>query len=1014
MRMPARGPATGSATRPSSDRPGVRRARTPGASRVRRTLAALAVAAAGALLMPPAAHAQLSSQVGSHLRLVYFEGSESYLVPHAVRTFFNSLAFQWKLLGYEPDTDITVLLADFEDHGNAGVSVVPRSIMMVQVAPLSFAFETLAANERLNTIMNHELVHVATMDQATARDRRFRRLFGGKVNPIAEQPETILYMYLTAPRVAAPRWYHEGIAVFIDTWMAGGIGRAQSGYDEMVFRSMVRDGARFYDPLGLVSEGTKIDFQLQINSYLYGTRFMMWLAYTGGPEKLIEWVRRQEGSKGYYASQFRQIYGQSLGEAWQAWIEFERAFQQRNLEAVRAHPTTPYRDVSRRALGSVSRAYYDERAGKLYAAFNYPGVVAHVGAVDLATGDLERLVDIKGPVIYTVTSLAFDPDAQLLYYTADNGAHRDLVRLDPRTGRTEQLMKDARIGDLAFNRADRSLWGIRHLNGIVSLVRMEAPYTAWSRVHSWPYGTVVYDLDVSPDGTRLSASFGEIDGKQDVRVFATDALLAGTVAPVARFDFGPSVPSGFVFTRDGQSLVGSSYYTGVSNIFRYDLASGKVSALSNAETGFFRPVPRPEDTDLFVFRYSGEGFVPTRIETRPIEEMGTITFFGERVIDRHPVLQTWQLGSPMNVDVASKQLVAGRYRLAGGLQRESIYPIVQGYKDTAAVGVRANFSDPLQLNRLNVTGSYSVATSLPAGERFHVRAEYQRYDWRARATYNDANFYDLFGPTRTGRKGYTVGLGYHRTLVFDEPRRIDLETDVMFAGNLDRLPQYQNVAVDVDRLFAFGATVKGQFIRSSLGRVDDEKGTAWSASLDGNRVAGGWFARAHGTFDAGVPLPLAHSSVWLRSAAGVSPGSRDEPFANFFFGGFGNNWIDRGNEKRYRAYHAFPGADLNEIGGRNFVRSTLEWNLPPLRFRRAGSPGLYVTWMRPALFAGALVTNLEHGPSRRVATNLGGQIDFQLTALSALDMMLSIGGAVAFEDGFAPRRELMVSFKVLR
>ena len=62
--------------------------------------------------------------------------------------------------------------------------------------------------------------------------------------------------------------------------MAGGLGRAQSGYDEMVFRSMVSDGAPFYDPLGLVSEGTKIDFQLQINSYLYGTRFMTWLART--------------------------------------------------------------------------------------------------------------------------------------------------------------------------------------------------------------------------------------------------------------------------------------------------------------------------------------------------------------------------------------------------------------------------------------------------------------------------------------------------------------------------------------------------------------------------------------------------------------------------------------------------------------------------------------------------------------------------------------------------------------
>jgi hypothetical protein len=177
----------------------------------------------------------------------------------------------------------------------------------------------------------------------------------------------------------------------------------------------------------------------------------------------------------------------------------------------------------------------------------------------------------------------------------------------------------------------------------------------------------------------------------------------------------------------------------------------------------------------------------------------------------------------------------------------------------------------------------------------------------------------------------------------------------MFAGDLDRLPQYQNVAVDVDKLFAAEATLKGRDIRSSLGRVDDEKGARWSVTLDGSRVAGSWFARTHGTFDVGMPLPLAHSSVWLRTAAGVSPGSRAEPFANFFFGGFGNNWVDRGDEKRYRHYYAFPGAELNEISGRNFLKTLVEWNLPPLRFSRLGTPGFFVTWMRPALFAGALV-----------------------------------------------------------
>jgi hypothetical protein len=34
--------------------------------------------------------------------------------------------------------------------------------------------------------------------------------------------------------------------------------------------------------------------------------------------------------------------------------------------------------------------------------------------------------------------------------------------------------------------------------------------------------------------------------------------------------------------------------------------------------------------------------------------------------------------------------------------------------------------------------------------------------------------------------------------------------------------------------------------------------------------------------------------------------------------------------------------------------------------------------------------------------------------LSVLDMTLSAGGAIAFEDGHRPRREAMISLKILR
>ena len=276
----------------------------------------------------------------------------------------------------------------------------------------------------------------------------FRRLFGGKVAPVGEQPESILYFYLTTPRVAAPRWYHEGVATFVDTWMAGGLGRGQGGYDEMVFRSMVKDGSRFYDPLGLVSEGTKIDFQLQVNSYLYGTRFMTWLARTYSPEQVIAWMRRHDGSRGYYAAQFRQrvrpLARRRLGQ----WIEGRAARSRRRIWRrcgnIRSRRTS---DLTSRALGSISRAYFDATSGRS----TPPQLSGHRRAPwrDLgadrrraAAGRHQRPDNlyrhVAGPRSGSGT----------IFYTIDNGAYRDLVQLDPPTGHRApaERRSDRRLG----------------------------------------------------------------------------------------------------------------------------------------------------------------------------------------------------------------------------------------------------------------------------------------------------------------------------------------------------------------------------------------------------------------------------------------------------------------------------------------------------------------------------------------------------------------------------------------
>ena len=962
-------------------------------------------------LLPLLAAAQLSTIETDRLRLIYLEPLQSYLAPHAARCFHNSLAFQQRLFGFESKEKVTVILSDFADYGNAGAGSVPRNGVAVSIAPMSLAYESYPANERMNTLMNHELVHVANFDRAGGWDGFFRRLFAGKVPAEADHPETVLYNYLSSPRSSAPRWFHEGIAVFVETWMAGGLGRAQGSYDEMVFRAMVRDGVAFASPLSLVSESTQANFQHEMNSYLYGTRFLSWLAYEFGPQRLLDWVRRDDGTRGYFSAQFAQVYGKSLDAKWQEWAAFERAWQDSNLTRLREYPITPHRDITQRSLGSVSRAYFEPRTRTLYAALNYPGRVAHLAAIDVDSGEMRRLRDIKDPLMYEVTSLAYDPEGQRLFYTRDHSALRDVVEHDLQSGEDRTLLRDARVGALVYDRSDRSLWGIRHDNGMCTIVRMPAPHDEWNQVHTFAYGFTVSDLDVAADGQRLSFCIVDASGKGAVHIVARDRLLAGDPTPAAKFDFGTTVPGNFSFTPDGAALIGSSYYTGVSNIFRYDIAGDSLSAMSNTETGFFRPVVAG-DEEFIVFRYSGEGFVPAFAPSKPLHDINAIRFLGTELVRRHGELRTWRVGSPAAVPLDSLISYRGPYRSLRSLELESVVPIVEGYKNTAAAGLRAQWSDPISLHQFHAAASYTPDSRLADDERLHAQLGYERYDWRASFRYNDADFYDLFGPTKSSRKGWAVALGNSRTLISDSPRELELHADIAHWGGLERLPDYQNVSSSFDELWTGSLRLDWRNRSFSIGAVDYEKGNTASLELSDNHVNGRSFPGAVATFDLGLPL-FAHSSVWWRGAAGVAPAEHDEPFANFYFGGFGNNWVDRGNPKRYRDWSSFPGFELNEIGGTNFLKGMLDWNLPPLRFAGLGRPGLHASWARASIFAAGLVTNLDDGSLQREVLTLGSQLDLRLRLLSHLDFTLSLGYGAGLEENRPRRDEWMFSLKIL-
>ena len=952
------------------------------------------------------------------LRLVYTSPFQSYLVPQVAGSFENSLQFHRRLFDYTPHGRINVLMHDLWHYGNAGARPAPENHITVGIAPYGHDYESAPAPERMASSLNHEMAHIVTTDKSTASDRFFRSIFFGKVTPNPEVPLSMFYSYLTTPRWYAPRWYLEGIAVYLETWMNGGLGRAIGPYDEMVFRTLVRDSGRIYDVVGLESEGTTIDFQMGVNSYLYGTRFVSYLALQYGNDSLIAWFNRTEGSHRYFSAQFKKVYGRSLEEEWTRWIAWERDFQHANLDAIRHHPVTASRHLTDRALGAVSRAYYDSASRGIYVAVRYPGQEAFIASIDIASGRVKRVEDILGASGFSVTSLAFDAASRTLFYTTRNADWRHLVALDLATGRSTMLIKDARIGDLVFNPADRSLWGVRHDNGFSTLVRVPAPYREWNQIVTLPYGRDLFDIDIAPDGCTLIGSMSEVSGAQRLVEMDIEGLMAGDTTHQVLFDFGDWSPSNFVFSADGQYLFGSSYFTGISNIFRYTIATGAMQPLSNAETGFFKPLPISGDS-VVVFEYTSKGFLPAMIPNAVPDSLSAIQLLGNEIAATRTEVQSWMPPPISQLKAESLTTPMRPYRSLRHFRLNSVYPVVEGYQDAlghdaVAGGVRLGFTDRVGTTGLDITGSYSGDQRLASNEQVHLRAVFRHWNWRIAAGWNPADFYDLFGPTKTSRAGYGLGVQYSGTFVSDAPKHFGYTLELAGYGDLKILPEFQDVAAPYQELVSFNGDIRYEHLRRSLGAVDVEMGTSWGLALQGNWANNTRYTRLSLDAAKGFLLPLDHSSLWFRAAAGTSlAGRRVDALANFYFGGFGNNWVDHRAIRQFREVESFAGIDINAAGGANYARVQAEWSTPPLRFRRVGIPSFYLRWAGLSFFTTGLVIDLDDSTLRRELANAGAQLDFRLVTLSHLDSTISFGYASAWGPGLSPNSEFMFSFKIM-
>ena len=327
--------------------------------------------------------------------------------------------------------------------------------------------------------------------------------------------------------------------------------------------------------------------------------------------------------------------------------------------------------------------------------------------------------------------------------------------------------------------------------------------------------------------------------------------------PVATLSLPPSVPENFTFTPDGKALLGNSYYTGVSNVFRLDIASGKYDVLTNAATGFFRPQLRP-DGSLFVYDYTGDGFNPSIVQPQVREDLAP------RPLPRHRGRQQARPSSSNGASAhpprsRSTQLITAARHLRPDSSACASTRIIRSSRATTARRRSAIIST--SPTRCSSASSAPASPSRPmastARERFHANVEYQTPYWKLTYWHNLADVYDLAGPVLRSRKGDAVIANYTKPLIYDPPRQLDLFGSAAAYFGLDQLPGAQNIPSPKNLRSARDrpANTPTPPRRSAASITKRASPARIVAGTD--QAQGHFFPRLYGGVDVGTALPWA-------------------------------------------------------------------------------------------------------------------------------------------------------------
>ncbi len=524
---------------------------------------------------------------------------------------------------HSPKSKTRVVLTDYTDGANGMAITIPRNVILVFLSAPDSMSTLNDFDDWLFGLIAHEYTHVLHLDTIGGVAKIINWIFG----------KTVSFNHLQ------PSWWIEGLAVYNESRFSSS-GRNRNSLYDMYLRMGILSGKS--QSIGEISSAP-VRFPHGSAPYLYGSRFLKYLAARYGEKKLVkishdfgsDWIpygfnkvaRRHLGGKGYV----------------QLFAEWKRHLKRRyRLQMRRAGR----RGLTRSKRLTVSGEYtfwprFHPRGRWLVVADDDGYSDRAFKRLDLRTGKLTKMIRLEPG-----GSPSFTPDGRRMVYSQME-VHKavydytDLFELDLRTNRSRRLTYGLRAREPDVSPDGRKIACVLNQAGTTHLVLVPAVGLARSKRPAMLVRSATFDQIAtpawSPDGRRIAYSGWTRGGYRDLFVVEVSTGKVRRLMKDRAQDLTPT------WSADGRTLYFSSDRTGIYNIYAMDVATGQLRQVTNVVAGALQPAISPDGKTLAFVGFTYQGYDLYRMALDPKRFLPALPYVSDRPAVKLPAVDLGDL-----------------------------------------------------------------------------------------------------------------------------------------------------------------------------------------------------------------------------------------------------------------------------------------------------------------------------------------------------------------------------------